>query len=171
MAEDSPIFLVDPYSSPVAIKIVGRASFQNVSPLKDFLQDAFSSGNRSFVFDFSQCSGMDSTVLGVLAGCALDLRKMQPKGSMVLCRLGSRNRELVENLGLHRLATVDFGNGGMSADGATQGLVNEAVADELENARICLEAHENLVEADTSNRAKFQDVISFLKNRVEDGDS
>lgn len=171
MAEDSPIYLVDPYSSPVAIKIVGRASFQNVSPLKDFLRDAFDNGSRSFVFDFSQCAGMDSTVLGVLAGCALDLRKMQPKGSMVLCRLGTRNRELVENLGLHRLATVDFGDDDISSEGATQGLASDSVKDELQNARICLEAHENLIEADDANRAKFQDVISFLKNRVEDGDS
>jgi len=171
MAENTPVFLVDPYSSPVAIKIVGRASFHNVSPLKDFLKESYSSGSRKFVFDFSECLGMDSTVLGVLAGCALDLRRMEPKGSMVLSRLGTRNRELVENLGLHRLATVDFGNGNAGAVGATEGLAGEPINDELENARICLEAHENLIEADNTNRAKFQDVISFLKNRVEDGDS
>jgi len=171
MADDSPVFLVDPYSKPIAIKIVGRASFQNVAPLKDFLEEAYSTGGRDFVFDFSECAGMDSTVLGVLAGCALDLRRMQPRGSMVLCRLGPRNRELVENLGLHRLATVDFGNGVMGANGATQELASKKIEDEVENARICLEAHESLVEADDSNRAKFQDVISFLKNRVEDDDT
>jgi hypothetical protein len=30
-----------------------------------------------------------------------------------------------------------------------------------------LEAHENLVSVDEANRAKFQDVLAFLKNRVE----
>ena len=30
-----------------------------------------------------------------------------------------------------------------------------------------LEAHENLVTADEANRNKFQDVMAFLKNRVE----
>jgi hypothetical protein len=29
-----------------------------------------------------------------------------------------------------------------------------------------LEAHENLVTADESNRSKFQDVLAFLKDRV-----
>jgi len=29
-----------------------------------------------------------------------------------------------------------------------------------------LEAHENLVTVDESNRSKFQDVLAFLKNRV-----
>ena len=37
---------------------------------------------------------------------------------------------------------------------------------ELESARLVLEAHENLVSADETNRAKFQDVLAFLKNRV-----
>jgi hypothetical protein len=37
----------------------------------------------------------------------------------------------------------------------------------VENARMVLEAHENLVNADESNRSKFQDVLAFLRNRVE----
>ena len=40
---------------------------------------------------------------------------------------------------------------------------------ELENARMCLEAHENLVEADQANQEKFQDVLVFMKNRVDQG--
>jgi hypothetical protein len=40
---------------------------------------------------------------------------------------------------------------------------------ELENARHVLAAHENLIAADESNRAKFQDVLAFLKGRVDQG--
>jgi anti-sigma B factor antagonist len=32
-----------------------------------------------------------------------------------------------------------------------------------------LEAHENLVQADEANRSRFQDVLAFLRNRVEQG--
>lgn len=167
MPEDSPVFLVDPYSSPVAIRIVGRASFQNVVPLKEFLKNSYAAGKRSFVFDFSQCTGMDSTVLGVLAGCALELRRLEPKGSLVLSRLNDRNLELVRNLGLHRIATVDTGSELVSGSGATTALSDKQL-NELENARLCLEAHENLVAADADNQEKFQDVIAYLKNRVED---
>lgn len=167
MPDDSPVFLVDPYSTPVAIRISGRASFQNVVPLKDFLKSSYAKGKRDFVFDFSQCAGMDSTVLGVLAGCALELRRLEPKGSLVLSRLGERNLELVKNLGLHRIATVDMG--GVVAEGpAASTPLSAKQLSELENARVCLEAHENLVEADEENRDKFQDVIAYLKNRVED---
>lgn len=167
MPEDSPVFLVDPYSSPVAIRISGRASFQNVVPLKEFLKSSYAVGKRNFVFDFSQCAGMDSTVLGVLAGCALELRRLEPKGSLVLSRLSDRNLELVKNLGLHRIATVDTGDTALTGSGATTALSSKQL-DELENARLCLEAHENLVAADSDNREKFQDVIAYLKNRVED---
>lgn len=167
MPDDSPVFLVDPYSSPVAIRIAGRASFQNVVPLKEFLKSSYASGKRDFVFDFSQCVGMDSTVLGVLAGCALELRRLDPKGSLVLSRLNDRNMELVKNLGLHRIATVDTGSQEIVRSGAATALSTKQLT-ELENARLCLEAHENLVEADSENREKFQDVIAYLKNRVED---
>ena len=34
-------------------------------------------------------------------------------------------------------------------------------------ARLVLDAHENLVAVDEANRAKFQDVLSFLKNRLD----
>ena len=167
MPDDTPVFLVDPYSSPVAIRIAGRASFQNVVPLKDFLKSSYASGKRDFVFDFSQCSGMDSTVLGVLAGCALELRRLEPKGSLVLSRLNERNLELVKNLGLHRIANVDTG-GSLAPDADVNTALSPKQLGELENARLCLEAHENLVEADEENREKFQDVIAYLKNRVED---
>jgi len=167
MSGEIPIFLVDPNSNPVAVKILGRASFQNVLPLKDFLKESYVSGKRCYVFDFSECTGMDSTVLGVLAGCALELRKLEPKGSLVLSRLNERNRALVRNLGLHRIATLDEGGDSLSADGASQSLSGGQL-DELANARLCLEAHENLVETDSNNQAKFQDVIDYLKGRVEE---
>lgn len=168
MPEENPVFLVDPSSSPVAVRISGRASFQNVVPLKEFLKSSYATGKRDFVFDFSQCSGMDSTVLGVLAGCALELRRLQPRGSLVLSRLGVRNLELVKNLGLHRIATVDSGDGVVSSGVSATTALSAKQLDELENARLCLEAHENLVAADSENEEKFQDVIAYLKNRVED---
>ncbi len=165
MAEELPVFLVDPNSNPVAVKIVGRASFQNVMPLQDFLKDATKTGICSYVFDFSCCTGMDSTVLGVLAGCALELRKRKPQGSVVLSRLSERNQQLVRSLGLHRIAKLDTRNEA-DPDIRREKCLNNAQMDELESARLCLEAHEKLVEADRKNQAKFQDVISYLKNRV-----
>jgi anti-anti-sigma regulatory factor len=163
-----PVYLVDAYSDPVVIRIEGRASFLNSACLRDFVGQMLKSGKSRFVIDFLRCTSMDSTFLGVLAGLAFELRKSNPKGSLVLTRMGQRNLELVRNLGLHKLLTVDAEVGGANLESCNTPL-SSGERGELENARLVLEAHENLVSADESNRGKFQDVLVFMKNRVEQG--
>jgi anti-sigma B factor antagonist len=159
-------FLVDANSDPVAVRIEGRASFQNSASMKEFLDRIVMAGKRRVVIDFLRCTSMDSTFLGVLAGAAIQLRKQNPPGTLVLCRLGQRNLELVRNLGLHRLVIVDTGEPKVQpAPGEV--LSSPPVRDEIENARLVLEAHENLVAADSNNEAKFQDVLTFLRQRIE----
>ena len=99
----NPTFLINADSDPVIIRIEGRASFQNSSSLQDFMTEMRRQGKVRYVIDFAHCTSMDSTFLGVLAGVALELRKLQPAGSMVCARVGPRNLELIRNLGLHRL--------------------------------------------------------------------
>lgn len=169
MSQDDPHFLVNPYDDPVVVKINGKASFLNSAPMKDLFERLVEQGKRRFVVDFQNCSGMDSTFLGILAGLGIRLMKLEPKGSVVLCRLGERNRELVRNLGLHRLLILDEGDAAASVvDDKLEAVEKEARLSEVENARMVLQAHENLVEIDASNKTKFQDVIAFLKNQVEE---
>jgi anti-anti-sigma factor len=163
-----PTFLVDAASDPVAIRIEGRASFQNSPCLNEFFNALVAQGRTRFVMDFQNSTSMDSTFLGVLAGAALQMRKLPSPGSLVLCRLGERNLELVRNLGLHRLLTVDMETSGVRST-SFAALPTIPVQGELENARMVLAAHENLVVVDEANRAKFQDVLSFLKSRVQQG--
>jgi anti-sigma B factor antagonist len=161
-----PVYQVDAYSDPILVRIEGRASFQNSACLRDFIAEMIQRGKTRFVLDFLHCTSMDSTFLGVLAGSALALRQQAARGSLVLVRLGPRNLELIRNLGLHRLLTVDSGDFPMNFEHRDAALVCPDRT-ELENARLVLEAHENLVAADEGNRAKFQDVLAFLRNRLE----
>ena len=161
-----PTFLVDAYANPVLVRIDGRASFANSGSLKDFFAEMVKQGKTHFVVDFQLCTSMDSTFLGVVAGAAIELRRQTPPGTMTLVRVGERNLELIRNLGLHRLATVDAGNFQMNFGGGAQALDVKAKT-EIESARLVLEAHEHLVTADAANAAKFQDVMAFLRNRVE----
>ncbi len=161
-----PTFLVDAYATPVMVRIEGRASFANSGGLRDFFAAMFKQDRKSYVIDFLNCTSMDSTFLGVLAGVALELRRQHPPGTLTLVRVAERNLELIRNLGLHRLATVDAGDFPMEFSGGAQALDTRARS-EIEHARLVLEAHENLVTADAANAAKFQDVLAFLRNRVE----
>jgi len=161
-----PVYLVDAYSDPVVVRIEGRASFQNSGCLRDFVMEMLRRGKARFVLDFQHCSSMDSTFLGVLAGAAIELRKNAPQGCLVVARVGPRNLELMRNLGLHRLLTIDAGALAPAFQKCDTPLEAKKCS-EVENARLVLEAHENLVQADEANRTKFQDVLAFLRNRVE----
>lgn len=160
------VYLVDAYSDPVVVRIQGRASFQNSGCLRDFILEMLRRGKSRFVLDFQNCAGMDSTFLGVLAGAALELRRNAPDGSLVVARPGQRNLELIRNLGLHRLLTLDTGEQPPNIDQCKTPLECKTRT-EIDTARLVLEAHESLVAADESNRGKFQDVLTFLRNRVE----
>lgn len=158
-------FLVNPDTTPVAIRVEGKATFKNSATIKKFIAKMIADGKRSFVIDFEACIGMDSTFLGVMAGAALQLRKCDPRGSLVLTHLNERNDELVHNLGLNRLLTVD--NGQSVSAGETAFLQQAIVSDEVAAAREVLEAHRNLVEADDQNETKFRDVIEYCQKQID----
>jgi anti-anti-sigma regulatory factor len=163
-----PVFLVDAYSDPAILRVRGKATYLNCTPVGPALEQLLRQGKREVVVDFENCQGMDSTFLGILAGAALQLRRADPPGNLTLCRLGPRNLELVRNLGLHRIAHVDESGQPSPRDAAHSRALAPGTESEAESTRIVLKAHENLVEADEGNERKFQDVIAFLKNQVEE---
>lgn len=158
-----PTFLVSAYSEPIAVRINGKANYLNCNTFREFIEQMLSQGRHHFLVDFENCLGMDSTFLGILAGTALELRKHTPQGELILCKLSERNHELITNLGLQNLLTISEDAPEADLSGKFDSLKNE----EVSAAKNILKAHENLAEADEQNVTKFQDVISFLKNQVE----
>lgn len=155
------------------VQINGKANYMNCNAFREFIDKMLADGKKQFVLDFTACKGMDSTFLGILAGTALELRGRTPPGIFIITNLSERNHELITNLGLQNLLTVGDDLPQEAADKLAQ--AGSAEFDELKNAevsdaRAVLEAHENLVKADEQNVAKFQDVISFLRNQVEHKD-
>lgn len=156
-------YLVSAYSDPIAVRINGKANYLNCNAFRDFIEQVVRDGKTNIVLDFTHCKGMDSTFLGILAGTAIELRKRAPSGELVLCNLGERNYELITNLGLQNLLSIPD-----DCDDCEEGGRFECLRDEeVSEAKNVLEAHEQLAEADQANAAKFQDVIAFLRNQVE----
>ena len=159
VTEIDSIYLVNAYSDPVIIKFRGRASYLNCSPLMSFFKKTIEAGNIRFVVDFDECIGIDSTVLGILAGIGLKLRKASKQGTMNLVRLNPRNLELVKNLGLHRIMNVVEGDLEWEDPAIMSTLSGSQAADQA----LMLKAHKALIEAEPENIKKFQDVIAFLQ--------
>jgi len=165
---EKPVYKVCSEGDYVFTKVTGRASYLNSAPLKEFLHRQVVAGGRRFAFDFGECSSMDSTFLGILVGVALELRKTEPAGSMALLQLGERNFEVVRNLGIDRLVSVQA-----EADEVTFGTndveVMEASGDSSQpDEQLIREAHLRLSELNEKNARLFQDVVGFLQKDQED---
>ena len=156
-----PTFLVSAYSDPIIVQVNGKANYLNCNAFREFIEKVITGGSRKLFIDFENCKGMDSTFLGILAGTAIQLRKLTPLGELIVGNLSKRNYELICNLGLQNLLTISKDQA--AASKAFDALKNQEVSD----AKNILKAHENLTDADQENEGKFQDVIAFLRNQVD----
>ena len=156
-----PTYLVSAYSDPVVVKVKGKANYLNCNAFREFTETIIAGDSRKLFIDFEYCKGMDSTFLGILAGTAIQLRKLKPAGELIVGNLSERNYELLCNLGLQNLLAISKDQ--TSASESFNALKNQEVCD----AKNILKAHENLADANLENVDKFQDVIAFLRNQVE----
>lgn len=156
-----PTFLVSAYSDPVVVKVNGKANYLNCNSFREFMETIINSEKRDIFVDFESCQGMDSTFLGILAGAAIQIKKVSPSNKIVIGNLNNRNHELIYNLGLHQLLVVTKKNT------VVKRLFDPLKNKEISDAKSMLKAHENLTIASEQNNSKFQDVISFLRNQVE----
>ena len=151
------------------VKVVGRGSFQNSSCLKAFYQQLLKEGVSRFVVDLEACTYLDSTFLGILLGLGLKLKEAG-SGLLHILNANTRNLELLRNLGLDRLISIEGSTGDGSGPGHLNGVKEEQLKEmpcptptRAEAAPTILEAHENLMEFDPRNIPKFKDVVEFLR--------
>ncbi len=157
----SPSILVGCSNKIVWIKVEGKGSFLNSAGMKEFSKEMINRGHREFVVDLKACPVMDSTFMGTLAMIALRLRDLG-QGNLHVVNLNERNHDLLSNLGLDQLFTMDMC--GVKTDEPTASeLVEPAGTERKAQAQTMLEAHEALVEADAENLTKFKDVLEYLK--------
>lgn len=176
MSTSSPTpeqILVAVQSHDALVRVLGRATFKISAALKQFGQSAIEGGCRRFLLDMEDCAGMDSTMMGVLAGLASRVRR--EGGEMVMIHLNARTRGLVATLGLdHIVAAFESGQTPDAyqalADAARRMRTLEPVQEnKQQTARTMLEAHEQLVQLDPSNQPRFKDVLTYLREDLRPG--
>jgi anti-anti-sigma regulatory factor len=96
------------HDSPKAavLQVLKKASYTNCEPVRKFFDRKFKAGQRTFIVDFTNCTSVDSTFLGILVRLALNLRNAEDSGKLALINLTGRNLETVKNLGIHRIAEI-----------------------------------------------------------------
>lgn len=153
------------------VKPVGRATFKQAPALKRFSVSVLSKGCKEVHFDMSQCSSLDSTFMGVLAGMAMWPVKGGKKVEVTLTGLSARTRSMLSTLGLERIIRCYEGSpesqtdAQKAADPAVKEIQHDADKDEtLDTMRT---AHQDLVRADKENEARFCDVLTYLDQEMK----
>jgi anti-sigma B factor antagonist len=146
------------------VKISGRANFTSSIDFKSVVQNLRDKGYTCFVLDLSECTLMDSTFLGLLAGFGLKMRG-RPENpcdrGMVLLNPSPRITELLESLGVLDLFRITQGTAELPPEAEAISPTFEPHGHE-EVTRACLEAHQILSSLSPENAAKFRDVTQFL---------
>jgi anti-anti-sigma regulatory factor len=146
------------------LKIVGKVNFTSSIDFKTLFDALWQKGYTFFVLDLGECTLMDSTFLGVLAGYGLKVNAPQPdniRRTLELFNPSDRITELLENLGVLHLFKVTRGDVTLPEKTTSQDLAPANPTRE-EVKRTCLEAHELLMQISPANVAKFKDVAAFL---------
>jgi hypothetical protein len=116
-------------------------------------------GWRKFIFDLSDCTLMDSTFLGIMAG--FGLRVEEAKGEKaVLLNASAHLMDSLDNLGVAHLFDTRQGAAPLSVP--CEPAAPSGAVDKVEATRTALEAHETLMALNPANVAKFKDVARFL---------
>lgn len=154
-----PTIFADTESGPeVWIRVEGRGSFQNSPALKEFSKRLIDQGRHHFIVDLKNCTAMDSTFMGTLAGLAIRLRDVDAGGLWVV-NCNERNADLLDGLGLTPL----FSDKPLPR--AASGEFGEAVhhaADKAATRAVMHEAHDACIAADPRNAEKFKEVMEHL---------
>jgi anti-anti-sigma regulatory factor len=146
------------------VKIEGRANFTSSIDFKTLLNELMQKGSSCFVLDLTECTLMDSTFLGVLAGFGLKTSEPPPQGDERAIKLfnpSERILELLESLGILHLFQIM--NGELKLRETVTPMEHSAPTPTREQiTETCLEAHNILMGISPDNVPRFKDVAAFL---------
>ena len=145
-----------------SVKVTGRANFDYAVPLREMtktLDDHF----KCVRLDMADCIAMDSTFMGVLSMIGLKARRTG--AAVELLNTPDNLKKLLRDLGVIKLFTFTTGIDDSAPDWNSS--APREKHDLLTTAETVAEAHKALVEADSSNLEKFDQVIHFADQDVE----
>ena len=165
MSEQHSGILVGKQGDITIVRIDGKGTHLNSHLLKQYLLQCLEEKLQHFCIDLSQCIYMDSTFLGTLAGIGIKVKE-RSLPSIQLLNPTERVQNMLEGLGIDHLFEI-----------ATQKETSKSLAplegknvSQQEKAKEMLDAHAKLVEISPTNEAKFRDVITILREKVEKSD-
>ena len=148
-------------SDSCSIKVVGRATFECSSPIKNFADNIVSGVIKIITIDLKECTWMDSTFMGTLATLGIHAKK----ASIVVNILNSsdKNIKLLRELGIYKLFFYDSVAPKTKSNAWEDITGNRLQKNKKIMAETVLHAHETLMDVDKKNINKFKKVVELVK--------
>lgn len=161
-----PQLMVAIAGSMVILKISGWANAALSVHFKKVLFQLKDKGYTQFSLELSECTLMDSTFLGVLAGFCIKIT--HPGSNVSNCKLILQNAngrvlDLLDNMGIRHLFEI----GTDSTEDANFTPATGVKPAQIDLAQTSIEAHQTLMSLNPDNITKFKDVIAFLEEDLK----
>lgn len=140
----------------------------NSPRMKAWVEEHISLGSHQFVIDLQDCTGMDSTFMGTMAGIAMRLMRF-PDGRLYVTDASEKNAQSLEDLGLGSFIEINPDSAAWIDDKALirKSLVECSDSVANDRAQHVYEAHKQLVDADEGNTEKFSTVLDCLEAELK----
>ena len=169
MSDPSQILYACPSDDVIVFRIQGRGTFLNSAPFKSIIQTMQARNPQTtFILDMRECESMDSTFMGVLAGVGLAQRR-EKRPNLTLVNVSDRVRKLLTTLGLaHFLdirSSIPEKTPLPEIDAFQQ--TDPVQANREDQILHMIQAHQDLVHLDSSNKIRFENVLKYLSDSLE----
>jgi hypothetical protein len=154
------------HETTLLVKVQGLAKQDNCLGLPDLVEAMIQEGCNAVVFEMSQCCGMDSTFMGVLAFSA-DALKDDGAKHVLLLNPADRLVKQLKRIGV--LAMVQVGTGTLDIPDLRLKPAEDIHFPETERERLkrIKEMHEELVKLNEENRCQFGEVIKAIEEALQ----
>lgn len=145
------------------LRVHGLASMNNCLCVRNFIEEAFQGGRTFLVVDLTDCTGMDSTFMGVLAGAATFEQKGEPVSVAVVNANEECLRE-IEGVGLQELIMVEPKSFEVPA---LEFVRLDEQPDEARRLAMIHAAHKKLVSLSDKNENLFGPIVAVLEEDMK----
>jgi len=154
------------------IKIFGKGDVFLAPTVKKYSEKILELGDQTqLVLDLEQCTGMDSTFMGMIAGLAIK-HKSSFKSNLHLFCVSEKNCESLEELGIDALLEINSQNNELycSCSKVKPKLKEWSPEDGTKkpDARLILDTHKTLGSLSDSNQEEFSSVIKTFEQQLNE---
>ena len=149
--------------STVVVNVRGRGTLGNSHPLETCLTSALDAAAEDVVMDLAECTHLDSTFMGVMAGMSQRLQDAG-KGALRVANPSDSTLGTMRRVGLMRV--VDLTDGAAPAPEVAAMELAPTDLSKLDRGRHMLDAHRELSAMSDANAAEFGQLIHTLEANV-----